>query len=60
MAGLDRDAVHEQRALARDDVGGVVVAAGARAGDHDHEVGSGRGLRDRGADPRGVVREHGE
>ena len=57
--GLTATPCTSERPVARDDVGGVVVAAGARAGDHDHEVGPCRGLRDRGPDLRGVVREHG-
>ena len=49
VARAHRHSVHGQRADLGDDRGGVVVASGARAGDHDHEVGP----RGGGADGRG-------
>ena len=55
MARLDGDAVDEQRAGLLDDGGGVVVAPGARAGDHDHQVGTPGALAHGGRDQRRVV-----
>ena len=49
------DAVHREGARSVHDGGGVVVAAGARAGHHDHEVAAGRGAEQRGDDLVGVV-----
>ena len=43
MAGPDRDAVHGQGASCGHDLGGVVVAAGAGAGDDDQQIAVGRG-----------------
>ena len=56
MAGPDGDAVHEQFAGALDHRGGVVVAAGARPGDHDHEIRDRRRLPHDRLDLRRVVR----
>jgi hypothetical protein len=55
MAGADGHAVDGQRAEAIDDRGRVVVAAGARAGDDDHEVRAGRGAANRRGDALGIV-----
>ena len=55
VAGLDRDAVHGERAEPLDDRRRVVVAARARAGDDDHQVAA-RGRRPHGGrDAVGVV-----
>src|SRR4051795_12188103 len=48
MARLDRHAVHAQGSRGGHDGGRVVVAAGARPGDHDHEVGFAGGRLDGG------------
>jgi hypothetical protein len=55
VAGPHRDAVHGERAGARDDPGGVVVAPRARTGDEHHQVGAGSGLAHRLGDEGGVV-----
>jgi hypothetical protein len=53
-----RDPVHRERSHLGDDGGRVVVAPGARAGDHDHEVRSCRCRADRRGDLLRHVRHH--
>ena len=55
VAGADGDAVDGELAEPIDQRGGVVVAAGARAGDHDQQVAPLDRVADRAGDPRLVV-----
>ena len=53
MAGPDRYSADRQAARTGEDSGGVIIAAGAGAGDHEHEIGGQRWSA--GSGPRALV-----
>ena len=55
MPGPDGDAVDGEGAEPLDELGGVVVASGARAGDDDHQIALADRAADRGGDAVLVV-----